>query len=466
MLKSLSGRFFILTLVFVMAAEVMIFVPSVARFREDYLLLRLEKAQIAAFALLATDMVSEEVEKELLENAGVYNVILRRDEARQLVLSSEIPEDVTHMFDMRNTNAWILIRDAMAQLFWPNGSVARVLGDPQQGGGDFIEVTINTEPLRAAMFDYGMRIFILSAVISCITAMLLFFAVQRVLVRPIRGVIEHMQSYAEAPEDARRIIDPSSKVTELREAEDALHLMQTQLSQSLRQKERLAQLGGAVARVSHDLRNMLTTATLFTDRIERSEDPVVTRLAPKLLNALTRAVSLCEGTLAFGSTAELAPELIVFNFSELIEEVVEAERASVGDAPVVIDTDISDGFELRADPEHMYRIIGNLVRNARQAIQASGQDGRIVVGAVALDDMCVITVDDNGPGLPAKAQDKLFKPFEGGVRKGGTGLGLAIVAELVRGHGGRIRLLKSDETGTSFEIYLPQTQLTKAKKRG
>ncbi len=440
-----------------MAAEVMIFVPSVARFREDYLLIRLEKAQIASFALLATDMVSEEVEQELLENAGVYNVILRRDEARQLVLSSEIPEDVSSTFDMRDTNAWILIRDAMAQLFYPDGTVARVLGDPQQGGGDFIEVTINTVPLRAAMLDYGLRIFYLSAVISAITAMLLFFAVQRVLVRPIRGVVEHMQSYAEAPEDARRIIEPSSDVTELREAEDALHSMQMQLSQSLRQKERLAQLGGAVARVNHDLRNMLTTATLFTDRIERSEDPVVSRLAPKLLNALTRAVSLCEGTLAFSGTTESAPDLVRFDLSDLIEEVVEAERVSIGESPLVIEAEMPDGFELHADPEHMYRVIGNLVRNARQALQQTGQEGRILVAAEPLQDQCVITVQDNGPGLPMKAQEKLFKPFEGGVRKGGAGLGLAIVDELVRGHGGQIRLMKSDETGTAFEIRLPQS---------
>jgi len=73
-LNSLSGRFLMLTILFVMLAEVLIFVPSVARFREDFLLLRLEKAQIASLSLLADDMIDEDLEKELLKNAGVYNV--------------------------------------------------------------------------------------------------------------------------------------------------------------------------------------------------------------------------------------------------------------------------------------------------------------------------------------------------------------------------------------------------------
>ena len=127
------------------------------------------------------------------------------------------------------------------------------------------------------MIDYGRNIFLLSLVISVFTAVLLFLAVRRLMVRPIKGVVDHMASYAEAPEDARTIIEPSAGVTELREAEEALKTMQTHLTQSLKQKERLAQLGGAVARISHDLRNILTTAQLFADRMEMSEDPGVKR---------------------------------------------------------------------------------------------------------------------------------------------------------------------------------------------
>ena len=82
-MNSLSGRFLILTAIFVMLAEIMIFLPSVARFREDFLLTRLERAQIASLALLASEDISTELEEELLSNAGVFNVVMRRDEARQ-----------------------------------------------------------------------------------------------------------------------------------------------------------------------------------------------------------------------------------------------------------------------------------------------------------------------------------------------------------------------------------------------
>ncbi len=455
MLNSLSGRFLILTVIFVMVAEVLIFVPSVARFREDYLLARLERAQIASLALLADDMIEEDLEAELLANAGVYNVVLRRDEVRQLVLSSPMPGAVGQTFDLRDPGPFELIRDAIGCLLDPQDQVIRVMGSPLRGGGELIEVTMDSTPLRAAMLDYGLRILVLSAVISIFTAVLLFLAVRVLLVKPIRGVVDHMQNYAAQPEDVHRVIKPSASVRELREAEEALQSLQTQLTQALKQKERLAQLGGAVARVSHDLRNILTSAQLFTDRIEMSEDPLVRRMAPKLVNSITRAVSLCESTLAFGRAEEPAPTLTLFNIAELVHEVLEAERLAIGDHDVSLSEDIPAGLMLRGDPEQLYRTIGNLVRNARQAIIASGRPGEIRVSARADDSDWVIHVDDTGPGLPPKARENLFKPFQGGVRKGGSGLGLAIVADLVRGHGGSIALQRSDDSGTCFEIRLP-----------
>ena len=455
MLNSLSGRFLILTVIFVMLAEILIFVPSVARFREDYLLSHLERAQIASLALLADDMLSDDLEDELLANAGVYNVALRRDQIKQLVLSSPIPGEVDDSFDLRDPMAWTLMRDAMMRLLEREPEIIRVIGVPSLEAGQLIEVTMDTSALRMAMVDYGVRILWLSMFISIVTASFLFLAVRSLLVTPIKGVISHMMRYAEAPEDARSIIQPDASVKELREAEAALQSLQTQLTQALRQKERLAQLGGAVARVSHDLRNILTAAQLFTDRIEMSEDPAVKRMAPKLVNSITRAVSLCETTLAFGRAEEPAPTLTLFNLTELTHEVLEAERLAIGEHPLSLSEDIPASLMVRGDPEQIYRALGNLVRNARQAIIATGQPGEINVLARAEDQDWVINVTDTGPGLPPKAREHLFQPFQGGARKGGSGLGLAIVSELIRGHGGTLTLKRSDDSGTCFEIRLP-----------
>jgi signal transduction histidine kinase len=455
-LKTLSGRFLMLTVIFVMLAEVLIFVPSIARFRADFMLTRLKQAQIAALTQLAAeDMVSPELEAELLANAEVYNVVLRRDEVRQLVLSSPIPGEIHDTFDLRMAGPWELIRDAFACLLDPQDRVVRVIGYPVQEAGTLIEVTMETKPLRDAMLDYGLRILILSALISVVTAFLLFLAVQRLLVMPIRRVVHHMKTYAEAPEDARRVIEPNADVEELRSAEEALQSMQMQLTNALRQKERLAQLGGAVAKISHDLRNILTTAQLFADRLEGSADPVVARFAPKLVNSISRAVSLCESTLAFGKAEEPPPQLRRLNLAQLVGEVAEGEGLGA-ETSITCLIDVPPGLIIRADGEQLFRVLSNLIRNARQAIEPTGQPGTVEVSAGEDESEWWIRIGDTGPGLPPKAREHLFAAFQGGARKGGTGLGLAIAAELVRGHGGRLELVRSDAEGTEFAIHLPK----------
>ena len=361
MINSLSGRFLILTVIGVMLAEIMIFVPSVARYREDYLIQKLEKAQIASLSVLASqsNRISPQLAEELLQNAGVYNVVLRRNEASQLVLSSPVPGPVTTMVDLREPTAWYLIRGAMMQLAMPGEGVIRALGAPTQGSGLLIEVAMDQKPLRDAMIDYGIRILVLSLVISVIAAALLFLAVRRVMVRPITRVVDYMTAYSRAPEDVRSIIEPQENIRELRAAEDALAGMQRQLTGSLKQKERLAQLGGAVAKISHDLRNILTTATLLADRMERSEDPTVKRTAPKLVNSLSRAVNLCETTLAFGKAEEAPPTLTRVPLAMLVDDVLESEKLS-GDGSVTLVDDVPPGMSVRADNEQIFRVLSNL----------------------------------------------------------------------------------------------------------
>ena len=455
-LKSLSGRFLLLTMAFVMLAEIMIFVPSIARFRADFLLMRLKEAQIASLSQMqGTALVTPELEAELLRTAGVFNVVLRRDEVRQLVLSSPMPHPISVTYDLRTEGPFQLIRDAAMSLIQPQNQVIRVIGNPVQDAGILIEITMESKPLRDAMLDYGLRILGLSALISVVTAALLFFAVRRLMVLPIRRVVRHMQAYAEAPEDARLVIEPTAGVTELRVAEEALMSLQTQLTGALRQKERLAQLGTAVAKISHDLRNILTTAQLFADRLEGSADPAVAKSAPKLINSISRAVNLCESTLAFGKAEEQPPRLTRLALRGLVEELADGEGLTSG-GPVILLNEVPPGLTIRADGEQLHRVLSNLVRNAKQAITSSGRDGTIEISAGESDSEWWIRIGDTGPGLPPKAREHLFEAFQGSARRGGAGLGLAIAAELVRGHGGRLLLDRSDSEGTEFGIHLPK----------
>jgi signal transduction histidine kinase len=459
-LRSLSGRFLILTLAFVMLAEVLIFVPSIARYRENWLLTRLERSQIAALAVQAGEgRVTPALESELLATAGVFNVVLRRDTVRELVLSSPIPSQIVATYDLRAPSSLELIRDAIVVLAMSENHIIRLIGEPSGSAGLLIEVTLESAPLRAAMMEYGGRVALLSGVIAVVTAVLLFLAVRSLMVDPIRRVVQHMTAYAAAPEDGRRIIVPEARVNELREAEEALRDLQTQLTAALRQRERLAQLGGAVARVSHDLRNILSTTTLLVDRIESSKDPAVARAAPKLVASLSRAVSLCETTLAFGRAEEPPPRLDRFALHPLVADVLESEQLAA--VPDLVDfiNDVPVGLMIRADSEQLHRVLSNLVRNARQALETARHAGTIEVGAGETDDHWWICVGDTGPGLPVKAREHLFTAFSGGVRKGGFGLGLAIASELVRGHGGKLDLRRSDDQGTEFLIRLPKAGL-------
>ena len=455
--NTLSGRFLILTVLFVMLAEVLIFVPSIARFRFDYLTDRMERAQIASLALLGTgDMIAADVEAELLENAGVLNVVLRRDALRQLVLSSDLPGAVSRTVDLREPTTLELIGDALTRFLAAEPEVIRVIAEPARGGGVQIEAAIDTADMQRAMIDYGITILWLSLVISVITSLFLFLAVRRLMVVPVRGLVEQMKSYAAAPEDARRIIEPQSKVRELREAETSLRDLETQLSQLLRQKDRLAQLGSAVAKISHDLRNILTTATLLADRMERVDDPTVKRVAPKIVASLTRAVNLTEGTLAFGRAEEAPPALQRVLVDPYLFDLCESEQLSVPSEQVRIHHEAPPNLTVRVDPEQMHRVLGNIVRNARQAIQATGEPGEVRVTASETRSSWLFRVADTGPGLPPRARDNLFQAFQGSVRKGGTGLGLTIAAELVRGHGGALTLESSGAEGTVFQIELPK----------
>ena len=464
-LNTLSGRFAALTALFVALAELFVLVPAVSNFRLDYLQTQLEKAQIASLSLLATsqdESITADLESELLRNAGVYNVVLRRDDVRQLVLSSPLPGPIAASFDLRGGTPLKGPLDALRQLVDPQNRVVRVIGAPVNHAGRLIEITLPTEPLRQAMLDFGLRVLVISAVLIGLTAALLNLAAQRLILKPIRRVITHMATYAKDPEDARSIIIPQARVAELREAEDALASMQTTLTSALKQKERLAGLGQAVAKISHDLRNILTTSQIFADRLEDSADPAVRRAAPKLVNSITRAVNLCETTLAFGKAEEPPPTLSRFALRELVDEITDAEAMLSETAPgggVGFTTDVSPNLVIRADRDQLHRVLSNLVRNARQAIEASGAPGAIEIAAYETDTDWQIKITDTGPGLPQKARDFLFQPFTGGTRKGGTGLGLAIAADLVRGHGGRLDLLRSDANGTEFCLNLPRGTL-------
>ncbi len=478
MMRSLSGRLLLLTVVFVMLAEVLIFVPSLARYRETYLRERLEAANIVAIAMTGREyersendqtpdpywdefevaQEDETLEWRLLNSAQVRSIALREGGSKRPILRGDWRDPVAQTFTLDDDTFLDKIADAVTVLVWPRPDrVIRVVGAPnpeRSPMGDAVDVTLKEDQLVEAMRDFAFRILKLSLVISFLTAALVFISLNRWLVRPVRRLIDAMTDFRRAPE-AARIFDPAPGNTELDEAGRELCSMQTEVRASLIRKTRLAELGEAVAKINHDLRNMLASAQLLADRLERSDDPMVSRTAPKLLRSLDRATDLCTRTLAFGKADEPAPVRRRVLLSRLIEEVRDAVFPEGG--AVTMTMDVPDDLYAEADPDQLFRILQNLSRNAEQAMTGSGQGTRLAIMASRIENMTLIDVSDDGPGMPVAAREHLFKAFQGSARKGGTGLGLHIARDLARGHGGDLVLLNSSAKGTTFRVTIPDT---------
>ncbi len=454
-LFGLSAKLLILTIAFVMLAEVLVFVPSVANFRKNWLMERLGAAQIAALATAPGEQLPQAARRVLLRNAQVHAVALKRGDSRELILQSEMPSAIAGHYDLREAGQVKLIWDAMAVYFAPSGQYIRVIGRPGFGAEEFIEIVVEQDPLKASMISFGLGILGLSIIISMITAALVYLSLNMLLVQPMRRITRSMVRFGEDPEDTARVIVPSDRRDEVGIAERELSHMQSELSDALQQKSRLAALGLAVSKINHDLRNMLASAQLISDRLGGVQDPLVQRVAPKLINSLDRAIRLCTDTLKFGRAQEAAPVRSMCALRPLVEEVGEAVGLS-GSHAFQWRVDVVAGLEADVDRDQMYRVLNNLCRNALQAVetQYGGKNPLITVSAIRTGAVVTIEVSDTGPGVPERAREHLFEPFQGSSRKGGTGLGLAIAAELIQAHGGEITLIDSGP-GTTFRIIVP-----------
>ena len=454
----LSGKLLLLTTVFVMVAEILIYVPSIANFRIMWLKDRLAAAHTAALVLDAapSGMVPESLAQQILDSIGAKSVVMKTEQQRRLLVTSKFSPDVVDQeVDVRDLQPMQAIIDAFKTLFISRSSdLVRAVG-PAPRGGEFVEIVVEDGPLRHAMLEYSRNILLLSLVISIITAALVYLALLLLFVRPMHRITSNMMAFHRDPEAPDRIIVPSRRSDEIGVAERELASMQQDLVSMLKEKSRLASLGLAVSKINHDLRNLLSSAQLFSDRLVGLPDPRVQQFAPKLMRALERAIAYCQSTLSYGRAQEPPPD----RHPVLLEIVVEEVRETLGlNGAIGWIAAVERGLVVDADHDQLLRILLNLARNAVQALEtrapndAARDQVRVTgrrEGAVTL-----IEVSDTGPGLSPKARAHLFEAFQASTRAGGSGLGLAISAELVRAHGGEIKLIDGT-IGATFRFTIP-----------
>ena len=454
--RGLSARLLALTICFVMVSEILIYAPSIARFRDDWLSDKLASAYLAILALEATPnfMIDPELELRLLDNAGARLIALRTSDGKNLIMRGSTPANIiiNKQVDLSDQMAPTLIGDAFETLLSGGNRLLRVRGQTPQAGDAWIDVVLDDTPLRQAMISYSWRILGLSIVISLVTATLIFGALQWLLVRPMRNLTQRMVDFRANPEDMSRDDAAARRRDEVGVAEREFLQLQKQVRKALKQRERLAALGTAVSKINHDLRGVLATAQLVADRLANSDNPEVRKMAPALVRALDRAIALCSDTLNFTREGPAKPEYSRFTLVELHGEVGESLGKYLN-GTAVLKADFSEDFALTADRGQLYRVIHNLAENALQmgahnvAVRARRSEGKVE-----------IEVADDGPGLQPKALQSLFVPFKGSTRSGGTGLGLAIARELMRVQGGDLKLAANDAKGATFVLELPDRQ--------
>lgn len=469
---SLSTKLLLLTTLFVLLAEVLIFVPSVANFRMDYLRERVATAEIASVVFIADrDLnIPTDVQTEILAATGADAIVVRQGGESRLIARSSMPPSVNVTVDLDNWTALGAVRDAVTALFTTENRSLRLISSMSSRDGN-LELLLREAPLVDAMRIYARNVALISLAIGLITAALVFLTINALIIRPVRTLSRNMVEFAEDPEDASRILVPTVRSDEMGVAEQQLAGMQGRLHDTLRQQRRLADLGLAVSKINHDLRNILASAQLFSDRLASVDDPMVQKFAPRILRALDRAADYTQSVMAYGKAQDKPPTIRRVSLHTLVRDC--GELLDLGDA-VSFHNQVPEACEVDADPEQMFRVIHNLCRNAVQALNSESDPAAVrrvcvcsepKLSADGKTSLTSIIVADTGPGVPQRARDALFQAFKGSARPGGTGLGLAIAAELVRVHGGTIRLMDASEPrpaaldasyiGARFEICLP-----------
>lgn len=454
----LSGRLLLLTGLFMLMLSALIYVPAMTNFRDSWLSERLSQARAAALILEKTppDALPKPLVDELLAGMESTMIALRIDNMRRLLAVSDMPPMIDLEVDLRDRAFLPQMMRSLDTLVFGGNRTMRIVGPPPRGG-DFVEIVIPERPLRAAMLHFSWTVLVIALAVSGLTALIVFLALNGLIVRPVQRLAAAVVRFRTDPIDSRTILRPDHRSDEIGTLERAVAAMQDSVQQELRQRERLASLGLAVAKINHDLRNMLASAQLMADRLSVVPDPNVQRFVPKLVSALDRAIAFCQSTLAYGKAEEQSAHITRLFLQPEIEEAAEFLGLSTESAPALT-LDIAPDLAVEADADHLQRALNNLLRNAKAALEATpmAEAGLIRIHATRRGTLVDIDIRDNGPGIPERVRERLFQAFSGSARPGGTGLGLAIALELVRGMGGTLSLLPPQaEKGTAFRLTLP-----------
>jgi signal transduction histidine kinase len=446
---SLSTRLLRLTIGIVLAVEVLIFVPEITHEREAWLRDRMDDAHTAALAAAQPGTPATPLKTtELLRLAGCTWIRLDRPGLPPVILGAATPPPAARVVKLPEEGLMAGAMHALRVLAVDRPTMVRVIDDHISPRGSTLAYVTNTHRETQALRRFARGYVWVSLITASLTGMMVYIAVWLLLVRPMRRVIARIVAFRAAPQNSvnsplpRRLAKDELAVTE-RE----LAAMEQELRDALWRNARLAALGNAVERISHDMRAILAPVLLAAERLQTHADPAVQRTGAMLLRTVDRATDLINRTLDFSRQGPPVLELAPVALALLVDEAAEAARAP--SRSFAVKNQVPLTLLVEADRNQFFRVLANLLRNAADAGARSTQ-----VSARAADGMAVIEVADDGPGLPAAVRATLFHPATRSTRHEGVGLGLAIARDLTLAHGGEITLASSGPEGTVFHITL------------
>ncbi|MDD2705156.1 MAG: HAMP domain-containing sensor histidine kinase [Acidocella sp.] len=457
---TLSGRVLWFTVLVILVIEVAVLLPGLGRERQDWLSERITHAHLVIYALAnagAAPLTQAQTET-LLDFAGVEAITLTMPGQPPLHLQTAqaLPPLDRHIQLTNETLLYSTWR-AMLRVAGFGGHYMDVTGSSPLEPGAVISAVVNETTLNNILRQYAIHEFMITIIVALVTGLLIFTVLDRLLVRPMRIITASIINFREDPEHEEES-DLSwlagRRGNEVSGAARELKVMQEQLRAALWRNARLAAVGTSVAKISHDLRNILSSALLVADRLQTVNDPVVQRATRTLIPAVEHAAQLVTRTVDFAR--EGPPPIIrsAVDLHGLVEESVSV--ICPDDDGVVVENLVPENLILALDRAQIYRVLVNLMRNAAEAGAQT-----IKVSTMTQNGITRMRVADDGPGLPLRVQDNLFKPFTTSGKYGGTGLGLAIARDLIRAHGGDLVLERTGPRGTVFsmELAISDTQI-------
>jgi signal transduction histidine kinase len=451
--QSLTARLLALAAGFVILTEAIVFLPSIATFRQEWLIERFDTGELAALASPSGGNTTFSIASanELVRAADIKSVVAVTATGNKALIGA-MPAGALFAIDLEQQTFGGAIFDAIGTLVAPPGRLLAIQNRPRSNASIKLEVVVAEAPLKAALLRETGRVFVYSMLLALAIGMLIYAALADGFVRPMRRLTRAIMRFSASPEDGSRNLVASGRNDEIGEAEIAFIDMQDTVRQAFLQRERLAQLGLAVSKISHDLRHSLGAAQLVSERLAQVDDPVVRVTAPRLERALERAIGLAQSTLQFGKAQEAPPAPELLYLTDALDEA--AGEALNGLYGVTWVCDVAATTDCEVDPDQLHRILSNLIRNAGQAILTARKSGTITASAQVRGGFVDLDIADTGPGLPRSVAANLFAPFAGSGLSGGTGLGLPIARDLARMNGGDIELISTSDTGTCFRVTL------------